>query len=56
MKALRIIFVALIFISFQAHAEDGLTATGNTAKETFEQTKLPSMEMLSRNITSVCIM
>lgn len=39
MKALRIIFVALAFISLQAHAEDVSTATRNAASETFEQAK-----------------
>ena len=39
MKALRIILVALAFISLQAHAEDSSTATPNVANETLEQTK-----------------
>ena len=39
MKALRIILAALAFISFQAHAESGRTATRNAANETLEQTK-----------------
>lgn len=39
MKALRIILVALAFISLQVHAEDTSTATRNVANETFEQAK-----------------
>ena len=39
MKALRIIFVALVFISLQVHAGDDSTATRNIANGTFEQTK-----------------
>ena len=39
MKALKIILVALAFISLQVHAEDDSTATPNVTNETFEQTK-----------------
>lgn len=39
MKALRIILVALTFISLQVHAEDNSTVTQNAANENFEQTK-----------------
>ena len=39
MKALRIILMALAFISLQAHAEDEPAATRSVANETFEQAK-----------------